>query len=154
MTIVRIIYNVRKKTFGESLEDKAQSIVGDIKEERVAPSFVDDDIALTLDHLARIRDLHNQLRHRLVRLECYVDTEIIQRSPRPPFYYDDRLEERDRLRNKLFKIEEQRRKLAITEEEKLQALHDRLLALMNKHGQLHHRQTTEQHTTCCTSGSS
>jgi hypothetical protein len=93
-------------------------------------------MALALDHIQGVRWLHKNLRRGLLRLECYIDTEIMQREPRPPFFYDERLPERDMLRARLLKIEQERRRLAVAEVERLQPLHDRLLTLVLRHGLL------------------
>ena len=124
-------------SFAHSLEERA----GETIRQRVPGSWDSGDpslmivreIALTLDHLDKVRKLHEHLARGLLRLECYIDTEIIQREPRPPVYEDPRLRERDMLRGRLLQIEQERRRLAIIRDEKLQALHDRLLTLMNKH---------------------
>ena len=58
------------------------------------------EIALTLDHIERTRALHQELRRNLLRHECYLSTEILQREPRGHQVYDDyRLPERDRVTN-------------------------------------------------------
>ncbi len=93
-------------------------------------------MALTLDQLEGIRKVHDKARRSLLRQECYLDTEITQREPRPPVYEDLRLSERDRLRDRLRTIEKERRTLLLLEEEELRPLHDRLLTLLNRHDQL------------------
>lgn len=94
------------------------------------------EMALTVDQLEGIRKVHDKARRSLLRQECYLDTEITQREPRPPVYEDPRLPERDRLRDRLRAVEKERRKLLLSEEEQLRPLHDRLLTLLNRHDQL------------------
>ena len=132
--VIRIISKKAKPTFSETLEEKARQLTrnADRPREATVGSIVEHEIALVVNHIDRLRAVHKNLHHSLLRIECYVDTEIIQREPREPVYIDYRLAERDRLRNRLFKIEEERRKLAVAHEDKIQTLHDRLLSLMQR----------------------
>ena len=136
--VVRILSKKAKPTFGETLEEKARQLTGNTEREgeTTVDSIVEQEIALVVNHIDRLRAVHKNLHRSLLQIECYVDTEIIQREPRDPVYVDYRLAERDRLRNRLFKIEEERRKLAVTHEDKIQTLRDRLLSLMQRHAQL------------------
>ncbi len=136
--VIRILGKKAKPTFGDTLEEKARQLKGNTEREGAATvgSIVKQEIALVVNHMDRLRAVHKNLHRSLLQIECYVDTEIIQREPREPVYIDYRLAERDRLRNRLFKIEEERRKLAVTHQDKMQALHDRLLSLMQRHAQL------------------
>ena len=126
-------------SFAKNLEALAQSI-----RDRVATggrnhtivSMLEQDIALAMDHIQGLRTLNHTLLRSLLRVECYIDTEIMQREPREPAYIDERLAERDRLRNKLQKLEEERRRHAVTYREKMQELHDRLLSLLQRHAHL------------------
>ncbi len=135
---VRIIEKKVRLSFGERLEARASEIVrGDHSIERdPVTSTIEREIALTLGHLNRARALHRNIHLNLLHQECYLDTEIMQREPTPPVYRDPRLPERDRLRDRLRDIERERRNLAAIYEEKLQALRDRLLVLLNRHAVL------------------
>jgi len=93
-------------------------------------------MALTLDQLDRTRSLHERIRKHLLRVECYIDTEILQISPREPVYIDERWHDRQMLKRKLMLLDQERRRLAVAEEEKLQELHNRLLSLWTKYRQL------------------
>ncbi len=123
-------------SFAKNLEALAQSI-----RDRVAiggrshtiVSMLEQDIALAVEHIQGLRTLNRTLLRSLLRVECYIDTEIMQREPREPVYVDERLADRDRLRNKLQKLEEERRRHAVTYREKMQELHDRLLSLLQRH---------------------
>ena len=85
-----------------------------------------------MNQIEGVRRLHKETQLDLIRLECYIGTEILRREPQIPVYEDPRLPERDMLRARLLKIGQERRRLALTEEEKLRDLHNRLLELMNK----------------------
>ncbi len=137
---IRIIEPTRRApTFSERLENRARELVArtdlEGRTDEITP-LVDREMALTLDQLNRTRALHGRLRHSLLVQELYLDTEIMQREPREPVYIDERLPERDRLRDRLRAVDKERRKLAMEEESRLQTLHDRLLSVVNKHHQL------------------
>jgi len=93
-------------------------------------------MALTLDQLDRTRDLHGRIKQHLLRVECYIDTEIIQIAPREPVYIDERWHDRQALKRQLMLLDQERRRLALAEEEKLQGLHHRLLTLWSRYRQL------------------
>lgn len=136
---VRIVEKAPAPTFGQRLEAKAGEILRrDRSGERdlSVTSTIERELALTLSHINRARSLHRWLHRNLLHQECYIDTEIIQREPRPHNYIDYRLQERDRLRDRLREIERERRHLAAVYEEKLHSLHDHLLLLLNRHAQL------------------
>ena len=133
---IRVIEQKPKIGFSELLENRAQEIVARKAEPDTSPlSALEREIRLTLDQIERHRKLHANLRRSILRQECQLGTEIIQREPRPPVYVDDRLPERDRLRDRLRKLDRERRSLAVEEESGLQAFHDRLLTLVNRHEQ-------------------
>lgn len=96
-------------------------------------SILERQITLTLDHIDGLRIVHEKQNRNLSRIESYINTEIFQRSPKPPFYYDTRVAERDMLRARLLRLEDERRGLDVRHLEKLQNLRDRLSDLVNKH---------------------
>lgn len=122
------------KSSSEKLEERARALLADrSRNETVGIERVlDNELALALDQLTRNRNLHDRLERRLLLMECYVDTEIIQRSPRPPFYYDRYWHDRQMLRGRLVKIEDERRRLALQREESMRPLHDKLLNLIHR----------------------
>lgn len=137
MRRIRVIENKQRRTFSERLEERARFRAGrieEVKRSRTISSGLEQAIALTLDQIESVRRVHKKLRRDLLRIECYIDTEIMQREPRIPVYEDDRIAERDMLRGRLLNIEQERRRLELIEEEKLWSLHDRLAALMSREG--------------------
>ena len=126
-------------TFARRIEAKARRLAsranGNREDDATLATLV-REMSLTLDQLEGTRKIHDKVRRNLLRQECYLETEITQREPRPPVYEDSRLPERDRLRDRLRAIEKERRKLLLSEEEQLRPLHDRLLTLLNRHDQL------------------
>ena len=137
MKRIRVIEKKRKRTFAERLEERARirsEGIENAPRNQTLSSGLEQAIALTLDQIESVRRVHKNIRRNLLRIECYIDTEIRQREPRIPVYRDGRIAERDMLRARLLQIEQERRRLELIEEEKLRSLHDRLLALMNREG--------------------
>ena len=137
---IRIITPPARYTFGESLERRAEDLLtrsrmGDRSD--AATATVENEIALTVDHLLRLREFHCQIVRDIVRQECYLGTEIIQREPRPPVYLDPRLPERDRLRDRLRSLSEEKRRWLARYVERRQDLLDRLQRLLSRHSLLH-----------------
>lgn len=129
-----------KPTFVQRMERSAHRLAkrlnGD-RERDVTLAVLTREMALTLDQIKGLRVAHEKARKSLLRHECYLNTQILERMPQPPVYDDPRLPERDRLRDRIRTVEKERRRLLISEEDQLRPLHDRLLALLNKHDQLH-----------------
>ena len=126
-------------TFAQRVESKARKLTERMNQDRERDTTLDTstrEMALTLDQIDGLRRSHEKVRRNLLRQECYLETEITQREPRPPVYEDSRLPERDRLRDRLRAVEKERRRLLLSEEEALRPLHDRLLSLFNRHDQL------------------
>lgn len=135
----RLVEPRQERTFSQRIEDRARHLSDRVErqgEDASALSVLERELRLTLEHIDRVREIHENLRRNLLRQECYLDTEIMQRSPRPPYYIDDRLKERDRLRDRLRLIESERRRLTLVEEEQLRPLREQLLTLLNRHRQL------------------
>jgi len=125
--------------FIKSLEDIANEIAaGSAKNswENSVPGMIRREIALTVDQIKRIKDQHNKVFRRLLRVECEIDTDLmqmIQHEPWQPLYH---LPEREKFKQRLFDIEKERRNLSLKLEEKTRSLEDKLLGLINKHEQL------------------
>ena len=137
MKRIKIVEKKRKRTFSERLEERARvrtERIEHAQRDRTLSSGLEQAIALTLDQIEGVRRVHKKLRRDLLRIECYIGTEILRREPQIPVYEDPRLPERDMLRARLLKIGQERRRLELIEEEKLRSLHDRLLELMNREG--------------------
>ena len=136
------MHDAKRVSFGDRLEERARGILAT----RDAPDVINDspvmlgverEIALALEHMERTRALHQELRRNLLRHECYLSTEILQREPRGhQVYHDYRLPERDRLRDRLRELERERRHLAMVEEDQMRGLRDRLLVLLNRSAML------------------
>lgn len=93
------------------------------------------EIALTVEQMRRLKDGHDRQFRRLLKLECYVDTELLQLDRQHRYEGMPGLSD-DRLKQRLFEIEKQRRDLSLRLEEKTQTLETKLLELINKHRQL------------------
>ena len=137
---IRIIEPPKPKpSFSQRLEERARALADRSKREasRTAPTAgMEREIALTLDHLNRVREVHDDERHRLHRWEGTVNNELLQIEPRGPEYVDRHTLHRQILRSRLFKIDDERRQLNLHESKEVQGLQDRLLQLLNAHAQL------------------
>ncbi|MCK5601186.1 hypothetical protein KAR91_04930, partial [Candidatus Pacearchaeota archaeon] len=100
------------------------------------PSIVRREIALTVDQIKRLKEKHEEHFLRLLRIECYVDTDLMQLEERIPRYAPYHFPEKEKFKQRLFDIEKERRNLSLRLEEKTQGLEDKLLSLVNRHEQL------------------
>ena len=128
-----------KRSFGKDLEDIANELTAEQNIriwDNSIPSTLRREIALTVDQIKRLRDRHDEQFKRLLKLECYVDTDLIQMENRQPRYVPHHFPEKEKLKQRLFEIEKERRNLSLRLEDKTQSLEDRLLSLLNKHQQL------------------
>ncbi|MCK4873263.1 MAG: hypothetical protein KAS72_11100 [Phycisphaerales bacterium] len=57
-------------------------------------------------------------------------------DPKPSQYFFTRRPDREKLRERLARLEQERRRLSLSMVERIQTLHDRLLILLNRHAQL------------------
>jgi len=128
-----------RRRFGKTLEDRAEQLARDCGHalwENTIPGMLRREIALTVDQIIRLKERHDEQFRRLLRLECYVDTELLQMEARQPRYVPYHFPEKEKLKQRLFEIEKERRILSMRLEEKIQGLETRLLSLINKHEQL------------------
>jgi len=133
---IRIIYHVRRRTAAEQLESRARAILAEAAERRGERSLtvrtLERQIALALGQLVETRAVHERLRASITRDELYLETEILQRTPRPPIYEDPRLAERDMLRSRLLRLSQERRRLSLVEADSRRELESRLLELVGR----------------------
>jgi len=128
-----------RRSFGKNLEDKANELTAERNValwDKSIPSMFRREISLTVDQIKRLRDRHDEQFHSLLQLECSVGTDLMQMQQRQPRYTPYHFPEKEKLKQRLFDIEKDRRNLSIRLEEKTQGLEDRLLNLINKHQQL------------------
>ena len=131
---IRVIEHKAERTFAERLEERAREMLRESRQGngRDTISALERELAMTVNHIDSARATHESLRRSLLQQELYLDTEIIQRTPRQPVHLDPRLPERDRLRDRLRELEKERRGRAVAKNETLRSLHDRLLDVMNR----------------------
>lgn len=125
--------------FGKTLEEKADQFLGGARNEpwdRSVTGMLRREIALTVDQLERLKGRHDEQFRRLLQVECSLDTELMQMDARSPRDVPYHFPERQKLKQRLFDIEKERRKLSLQLEEKTQSLENRLLSLINKHDQI------------------
>ncbi len=128
-----------KRSFGKTLEDKANELAAerDITQwETSIPAILRREIALTVDQIERLKFLRKDQFQQLLRLECYVGTELMRLRGRIPWYTQDSLSEEAKFKKQMLDIDKERRHLTLRLDDKKQTLEDRLLSLINKHEQL------------------
>ncbi len=128
-----------RRSFGKDLEEKADELAAEqnIKIwDNSVPSTLRREIALTVDQIKRLRERHDEQFSKLLKLEISVDTDLMQMENRQPRYQPYHFPEKEKLKQRLFDIEKERRNLSLRLEDKTQTLEDRLLSLLNKHQQL------------------
>jgi len=128
--------------FRKSLEEIANQLAGSSQIklwDHSIPSTVRREISLTVEQIKRLKDQHNRQFRKLLRIECEIDTDIMQfkQEPWQPPYHPP---EREKMKQRLFDIEKERRNLSLKLEEKTRGLEDRLLQLLNRHHQLDRRE--------------
>ncbi len=132
---IRIIYPPKVVPFTSRLEQRARKLTR--KEPRGAfddpLSMLERKIALTVEQIDTVRDLHHQLDQSLVRFQDYLHTEIRKRAPRSPAYQHVSAPECDRLRNRIQRLEQERRHWKHREQDRIQSLHLRLLEELDQH---------------------
>jgi hypothetical protein len=128
-----------RRRFRNTLEEKANELAaerGMMQWNTSIPSMLRREIALTVDQLEQIKFLtKDQMRH-LLRQECDINTSMKQFRQGIPWYTASRFPEEQKLKQRLFDIEKERRKLDIQYHDKRTTLEDRLLSLINKHEQI------------------
>ncbi len=125
--------------FSKSLKEKAEQLSSVPRQEqwdKSIPSILRREIALATDQIKRLKEKHEEQFLRLLRIECYVDTDLMQLEQRIPRYIPYHFPEKEKFKQRLFEIEKERRNLSLRLEEKTQGLEEKLLHLINKHEQL------------------
>ena len=129
-----------KKSFGAELEERARQILERRSHTAGRPwaptSALEDAIALSLDQVRDARARERVVLESLLKEECDVGTELLQMEDRTPRYSPYRFPERAKLRARLARLAEERRRLVIAQADRVNTFHDRLLSLLGKHAQL------------------
>lgn len=128
-----------KRRFRKTLEDKANELAmksSKAQWDTSIPSMLRREIALTVDQIEQIKFLTKDQMRRLLKQECDINTEMKYYRQGIPWYTTSRFPEEQKLQQRLFDIEKERRNLTTKYLEKRKTLEDRLLDLVNKHEQL------------------
>ncbi len=99
-------------------------------------NLLEQEVALTVEQIDRLRELQKNQFNSLLHTECYVDTDIMQMEARMPEYSHYRFIEQDKFHLRLMAIEAERRRHNALYNDKMNTLQQKLLSLMQKHGQL------------------
>jgi len=125
--------------FRKTLEDRANELAAEnniIKWDTSIPSMLRREIAMTVEQLEQIKFLTKDQMRRLLKQECDINTEMKYYRQSIPWYTTSRFPEEQKLQQRLFDIEKERRKLNCQYHDKRKTLEDQLLDLVNKHEQL------------------
>ena len=125
--------------FSKNLQDRARQLAAgsnDTYWDTSIPATIKREIALIVDQINRHQESHEKQLRQLLQMECAVGTDLMELDQRIPWYTPNYLPEKDTLKQRLFDIEKDRRKLNQRHQEKLHTLEDRLLNLIHKHEQL------------------
>lgn len=128
-----------RRRFGKTLEDKANELAtetGVPQWDTSIPAMLRREIALTVEQLDQLKFLRQDQHRRLLRLECDINTEIMQHRQGIPWYTTAYFSDEQKLKQRLFELEKEQRNLTVRLHDKKQTLEDRLLGLINKHEQL------------------
>lgn len=138
-----------QKQFSHLVENEARDLVKNISRTNGSLSLttlLEQEVALTVEQIDRLRELQKNQHLSLLRTECYVDTDLMQMEARLPSYSEQRFVERDKFHQRLMAIETERRKQSVFYNDKMQVLQQKLLSLMQKHGQISfHNQKKHEH---------
>jgi hypothetical protein len=133
---------LRQPSFTDQLEARARHIVRSRAADRAASPVLRDldaQLALALDQLDAARATHRHLNTSIERERSNIRVAIGQRSPRPPFYYDTRLPERDMLRGRLMRLEREQRGLEMHVAREVQELEQQIADLARRRTMLQAR---------------
>jgi len=138
-TIGILYYNGMRRKFKKTLEDKANELAAAIPRNAwdvSIPATLRREIALTVEQVEQLRNQYDRQIRKLLRIECYVGTELLQLREGLPLYTNAHFPETVKLHQRLFEIEKQRRDLSLRLDEKNLDLESKLLTLINQHDQL------------------
>ena len=82
--------------------------------------------------MKRLKEKHEKQFLRLLRIECYVGTDLMQLEERQPRYAPYHFPEKEKFKQRLFEIEKERRNLSLKLEKETRGLEDKLLSLVNQ----------------------
>ena len=94
------------------------------------------EIAVLSERLDGLRELHSDQLKGLLREECKIDTDLMRLVSYNPrvFFYRDRV--RDNLKNRLFQLKKDRRRLISDHEREVADHQDRLFKLLRQYATL------------------
>ena len=138
MAVMKIVSD-REASSRETLEERAR-LVARPRHTRhwdLNPTAtVERKLEFLLGEMEHVRALHETLLRSLLRVECYIGTELIQMEQRTPRYSPYRFPEREKLQRRLEQIEAERRELLSKYHDKVRSLQQQLLGLLEQHAQI------------------
>ena len=124
------------ESFTDDLEQRARDAISSRSSWEVegfsVGSILKDEIALMLHQLSGSRVRGKKIEQSLLQEESEINTELMQMEQRTPRYSPYRFPEREKLQRRRGRLSEERRRFRMTQAEKLDGLHERLLGLIGK----------------------
>lgn len=124
------------ESFTDTLEQRARDAISSRSSWEVegfsASSILKDELALTLYQLGGLRARGKKIEESMLHEESEINTELMQMEQRTPRYSPYRYPEREKLQRRRGRLSEERRRFRMTQAEKLDGLHERLLGLIGK----------------------
>ncbi len=131
--------DAHRGSFTEQLEEKARITLSAAGRQtgRWSPrSMLEDEVALVLHQIDASRAQERDVLESLLEEECGIGTELLQMEARTPRYSPYRFPEREKLQRRRGQLSQERRRFTISQAEKLDGLHARLLSMLNKFRQV------------------
>ena len=128
-----------KLSFTDQLEQRARRIAaahtGRDSDDAIITGVI-NEIAFVLDQIDQARAFDESQHRSLIRLECYIDTDLMQMEARTPRYSPYRFPEREKLQRRLMTVAFQHVRHGKERFERLGDLHRELRRLLQKIDQL------------------
>ena len=123
-------------SFSAKLEARARDLVVEVESNprrQWSPgSILEEEVALVLHQIDESRVRTCDVMDSLLEEECGIGTELLQMEDRTPRYSPYRFPEREKLQRRLGQLSKERRRFAVSQAERLDGLHERLLGLVGK----------------------
>jgi len=127
------------RSFTDHLEKRARQLLQSERRDETQWSpfwMIKDSVALVLDQIDRSRKKEEEVLKELLDSECEIGTELLQMEQRTPRYSPYRFPEREKMHREMGRIRAERRRFQISQAERMEGLHERLLGLVGKWRQL------------------
>ena len=116
-----------KSKFSDTLEQRAWDVINSSTH---GNAEIRRELALTLQHLENLRRLHDDMEDSVGESRRSVKTELLRAQRQVSPYSSSVSSQRDWSRSGLLALEAERRRNAVSHQERINQLHERILALL------------------------